>query len=131
MSAKSSASSGAAAVRDETAMFAGSDPALDAGEPGAGAGVMGATTAAEPADTGYETGRAEAAGGGLAAAWIALGVTAAVALGGIVWYAHRPHETGMAQLTPGVPATESAAKSPPPALAQNTAAPPRPAPATP
>src|SRR4051794_21036629 len=32
-----------------------SDPAFEAGEPGAGAGVIGATTAAEPLDASYET----------------------------------------------------------------------------
>jgi hypothetical protein len=92
-----------------------SDPAMDAGEAGAGAGVMGATTAAEPADTGYETRRVRR--GGVSAAAIAAGVAAAAVLAGVGWYASQRHQGGVAELTPaGAPAPTQTAlntKTPP------------------
>src|SRR5690242_10856364 len=82
------------------------DPAIDAGEAGAGAGVIGATTAAEPADAAYETqsvARSEASSsrrGGVPAGAVAAGVAAVAALAAVGWYASRPHDTGVAELTP-------------------------------
>lgn len=97
------------------------DPAMDAGEPGAGAGVMGATTAAEPIDAGYETQPADrelrSGRGGMAAGAIAAGVVVVAGLGALGWYAGQRHDRGMAQLTPGAPATSEFAlnSAPPPA----------------
>jgi hypothetical protein len=105
------------------------DPAIDAAEAGAGAGVMGATTATEPADTAYETQPANrgAARGGVAAGAVAAGVVVVAALGAVGWYASRAHDHGVAELTPGGPATSSAALAtaapPPTTMAQQSAAP--------
>jgi len=98
-----------------------SDPAIDAGEPGAGAGVMGATTPAEPADAGYETQPTYLDMGpghkGVAAGVIAAGAVVVAALGGFGWYTSQKHDHGLAQLTPGAPATREVALNtlPPPA----------------
>jgi hypothetical protein len=95
------------------------DPAMEAGEPGAGAGVIGATTAAEPLDIAYET---QAAGTeprvrrrGVGTA-VAAGVVVVAALGAVGWYASQPRAQGVAELTPGAPASSQ--------VALNTAAPP-------
>jgi len=115
------------------------DPAIDAGEAGAGAGVIGATTAAEPADAAYETqpaARGEATPsrrGGVPAGAVAAGVAAVAALAAVGWYASRPHDTGVVELTPGAPATREIAlntAAPPPSAAEApvTSTPPRPAP---
>lgn len=106
------------------------DPAIDAGEPGAGAGVLGATTAAEPLDMAYETQPAEGAlrtmrrhSNGVAVGTVAASAVIVAALGVIGWYASRWHDGGVAELTPGAPATST--------VALNTAAPPaNPIPAT-
>lgn len=95
------------------------DPAMDAGEPGAGAGVLGATTAAEPLDPVYETHPpvlAHASRTGAVAGAIAVGVVVVAALGGVGWYASQSRAHGVAELTPGTPATSQ--------MALNTAAPP-------
>lgn len=111
------------------------DPAIDAGE--AGAGAMGATTAGEPVDTAYETQPAErgTARGGVAAGAIGAGVVVVAALGAVGWYASRPHDHGVAELTPGGPTASGpvlAIAAPPPAapaeIAQQNAAPATPAP---
>lgn len=97
------------------------DPAIDAGEPGAGAGVLGATTAAEPLDPAYETQRADTErrpttrhSNGVTVGTIAAGVVVVAALGAIGWYASQRHDGGVAELTPGAPAAS--------AVALNTAA---------
>ena len=95
------------------------DPAMDAGEPGAGAGVLGATTAAEPLDPVYETQPpvlAHSNRTGMVAGAIAVGVVVVAALGGVGWYASQSRAPGVAELTPGAPATSQ--------VALNTAAPP-------
>lgn len=95
------------------------DPAMDAGEPGAGAGVLGATTAAEPLDPVYETQPpvlAHSNRTGVVAGAIAVGVVVVAALGGVGWYASQNRAPGVAELTPGAPATSQ--------VALNTAAPP-------
>ena len=105
------------------------DPAIDAGEAGAGAGVMGATTASEPVDTAYETQPADrgAARAGVATGAIAAGVVVVAALGAVGWYASRAHDRGVAELTPGAPATGAAALAtaapPPTTVAQQSATP--------
>ena len=95
------------------------DPAMDAGEPGAGAGVLGATTAAEPLDPVYETQppvMEHTSRTGVVAGAIAVGVVVVAALGGVGWYASQSRAHGVAELTPGAPATSQ--------VALNTAAPP-------
>jgi hypothetical protein len=98
-----------------------SDPAMDAGEPGAGAGVLGATTAAEPLDPAYETQTADierrSGRGGMAAGAIVAGVVVVAGLGALGWYAGQLHDRGIAELTPGAPATGEIAlnSGPPPA----------------
>jgi len=93
------------------------DPAMDAGE--AGAGAIGG--AAEPADVVYETQPAIAPEGmqmrrrGSAGA-VAAGVVAIAAIAAIGWYATRPRDSGLAELTPGAattgPATAPTAAAP-------------------
>lgn len=88
------------------------DPAIDAGEPGAGAGVLGATTATEPLDATYETQPAaplRARRNGVAVGAIAAGVAVVAALGGVGWYASQSRAHGVAELTPGAPATSEVA----------------------
>jgi hypothetical protein len=115
------------------------DPAMDAGEAGAGAGVLGATTASEPVDAAYET---QPAGHVLAHARVPGAVVAVLALAvagllaGLGWVASRP-PSGVPELTPGVPAGGAATKpvKPPPVQKVRPAAPARtpraPAPAAP
>jgi len=99
-----------------------SDPALDAGEAGAGAGVLGATTAAEPADADYEIGSTSSPERrGVSAAAIVGGLAALAAIGAVGWYASQPHDRGVAQMTPGAPAASESATS---ETALNTATPP-------
>lgn len=110
-----------------------SDPAMDAGEAGAGAGVIGATTAAEPADTAYETRPADLklhdVRGGVAAGAVGAGVVVAVALAGVGWYAGQRRDHGILELTPGAPATSEIAlnSAPPSATPRPTGPPPAPA----
>ncbi|MDB5448715.1 MAG: hypothetical protein JWQ97_4032 [Phenylobacterium sp.] len=96
------------------------DPVLDAGEAGAGAGVIGATTAAEPVDTIYETQAVRTVERrGVPAGAIAAGLVAVAAIGGVAWYAMQPRDNGMAQLTPGATTTTTTSQT-----ALNTATPP-------
>jgi hypothetical protein len=114
MSEDFNARQGARTPEDQASLFARtpvwardakpqSDPARDAGEAGAGAGVLGATTAAEPADAVYETqpARARARHGGASAAAVVAGLAAAASLAGVGWYASQQHPGGLAVLTPG------------------------------
>jgi hypothetical protein len=99
------------------------DPVIDAGQAGAGAGAIGAATAAEPADAAYETQpvmageQVTARRRGVPTGAVAAGVVAIAALAGVGWYASQPHDTGVAQLTPGATTATSE-------MALNTAAPP-------
>ena len=79
----------------------------------------------------YSTRTVKKSGGGVAPLAIAAGIVAIGGLAAAGWYASQPHDTGVAQLTPG---TEAAAPlAPPPSeVAANTAAlPAEPAMATP
>lgn len=83
------------------------DPAIEAGE-----GVIGTGAAVEPVDAVYETQPAEprtARRSGVAVGVLAAGVVAIVAVGAFAWYASRPHDTGIAELTPGSTATSRTA----------------------
>ena len=66
----------------------------------------------------YTTRTVKKSGGGVAPLAIAAGIVAIGGLAAAGWYASQPHETGMAQLTPG---TESVAPIAPTELAANTA----------
>jgi hypothetical protein len=93
------------------------DRGLDAAEAGAGAGVVGATTAAEPMDSAYETQplRRTAPRRAPPTGAIAAGVAAVAALAGVGWYMAQPHDNGALMMTPGTPAASQ--------VALNTAAP--------
>jgi hypothetical protein len=65
----------------------------------------------------------------ITAAALVAGVTAVAVIGGVAWYANRPHDEGMVQLTPGVPSeapsfeTQVAVSGPTPSAAQAPMAP--------
>lgn len=107
------------------------DPALDAGEAGAGLAAV-----AEPVDTVYETqpaSSAEPTGArrrGVSASVVAAGVVAAALIGAVGWYESQPHDNGVAELTPGA-ATRTALNSAAPPSASPLAALPAPAAQTP
>jgi hypothetical protein len=70
---------------------------MDAGEAGAGAGVLGATTAAEPVDPAYETQSARPLrSGGASSVALAAGLAAIALLAGAGWYAAN-HSSGAAE----------------------------------
>ena len=91
-----------------------------------------ATFAAAPT---YTTRTVKKSGGGIAPVAIAAGVIAIGGLAAAGWYASQPHETGVAQLTPGSqdaappPAPTDLAANTPPMPAEPAAATPAPTPA--
>lgn len=85
-----------------------SDPAMDAGEAGPGLGEpVDAAYETQPATIGVETGAPPRRG--TPAGMIVVGAAALAAIAAVSWYASRPHDRGIPELTPGVPAASQVA----------------------